>query len=81
MPDLSVCARWLLGGGVEEGVHNDPRSACGLMTVRGEGTGRCTWGGEYTHEVMSGWSLAIVYVHTGGLLLTWYSRVLGDCLF
>lgn len=44
MPDLSVCARWLLGGGVEEGVHDDPRSACGLMTVRGEGTGRCTWG-------------------------------------
>jgi len=70
MPDLSVCARWLLGGGVEEGVHDDPRSACGLMTVRGEGTGRCTWGvGTHMKSSVAGVLPSCTYILVACCLL------------
>ena len=43
MPDLAECVAGFLGGGVEEGVYNNPWSTRSFMTVRRKGTRRGAW--------------------------------------
>ena len=55
MSDLTECVVGFLGGGVEEGMYNNPWSTRSFMTVRRKGAGRGAW----KEKGVGTWSLKV----------------------